>query len=1075
MMIKCDHCHHDNPDQAKFCNSCGVPLECTKHRIPAHKKAAERRQLTILFCDLVGSTPLSEHMDPEDYRQIILDYHDLVESVIQRFGGHVGNYLGDGLLVYFGYPEGLEDAPKVSIQAGLAMIKALKKSNEKWSQEGKPAIEMRIGIHTGLVVVDDHLALGETVNIAARLEGLAPPNGMVVSSQTHRLIQGWFVVKSIGKPVLKGISAPMEVFQILSESEAKSPLDIAKRRGLSPLVGRDKELQYLLDIWSKTKIEIAEPILVTGEAGIGKSRLVDALEHQVGSSSDSILMEARCSAYKIQTAFYPILELIKNELSTPEDDSDSEKKMAKLKQYLKDAAMDLDILMPLFAEYLSIHSENYPILDMSPFAKRQRIMEGFTELFLGLAKKQHLLLVFEDLHWADASTMEWLNNFFDHMPKQSVLVVGTARPGFQKNGLKHPGLRHIKLKRLSEKQMEEICLHLTHGKELPPAITEQITTKTEGVPLFVEELTKMILESDFLEEVPGGFKLAGSLSTISIPSTLQDSLLARLDKLTDVKEIVQVASVLGREFSRVILESVLPDKIEVMEKSIEKLLKADIFHHDEHRNSLVYRFKHALIRDTAYESLLKIKRQEWHHRIASVLEHQFPEILEEQPELLAHHFEESGHVEASVPLYLKAGQKASQKNATSEAIVHLEKGIELLGHIKNDTDRKNLELDLKLSLGGTFVVSHGFPHQKVKETFDEAREIARTMPLSPKLAMILFNLLSYYFNTENYSEQMKLTRYMLSLSSDPKQGYWFNLFATHLKGGYHLLKGEFDSVIPIYRRVLTIFDPTLSIPWEMTPSGYLEICSKSWLMICLQIMGCLEEADSICAELQQCTKNHSDSMTLYHVHTFPALYKLEIRKWHEAEVLLERYLPIVKAFGDPVFNLTAEVYYHIAKAYQGNREDFEKAQQLVNNCFDIGFRAFAVTMAPYIGELYLEDQQFEAALTWIEKFMNHVHKTGSHIKTSELLRIKGLALQALGKPDETIESYLQKALDLSGRQHAKTYELRAAISLAGLWQKRGLNEKASGLISKKLDWFDNDQHCLDIENAKRMIDSIKKI
>ncbi|WP_297707944.1 adenylate/guanylate cyclase domain-containing protein, partial [uncultured Eudoraea sp.] len=608
-MKVCHQCRHENPDQAKFCNTCGARLVISGGSEKwSAKNVAERRQLTILFCDLVDSTPLSEQMDPEDYRELILNYHQIAEEVITRYGGNVGNYLGDGLLVYFGYPEGMEDASKVGTQAGLAIIEAVNVANKRWVDEGKTAIKIRLGIHTGLVIVDDHLALGETVNIAARLEGLAPHNGLVVSPQTMSLIQGWFEVKSTGTHILKGISEPMEVFQVLKESGVKTRLDIAKGKGLSPLVGRENELTLLKKHWTQAKKGNGSSVLINGEAGIGKSRLVDTLEEYITRESDGLLLEARCSPYQSNSAFQPIIELIQNGLLQIEPKDDSENKLQKLELFLKQSNLDFELAMPLFAEFLSIASKEYSPPLMSPFAKRQKIMEGVTQALLCEARNRPLLLVVEDLHWADASTLEWLALFIEQLSTQTIFALYSTRPGFRPDWLGHSGVSQITLERLSSEDMAEICLHQTKGKELPKAILKQIAAKTEGVPLFVEELTKMVLESDLLVEEDEHFKLMGSVSSLAIPSTLKDSLLARLDRLSEVKEIVQIGSVLGREFTQAMLHALLPSEIRDLEESLSQLLDSEIFYKSHQGKQSVYQFKHALIQDAAYESLLKSRR-----------------------------------------------------------------------------------------------------------------------------------------------------------------------------------------------------------------------------------------------------------------------------------------------------------------------------------------------------------------------------------------------------------------------------------------------------------------------------------
>ena len=583
-MIKCPNCFHDNPLHAKFCMECGTKLntaESTKKQQSAPspiRREAERRQLTVMFCDLVGSTALSDRLDPEDYRQVILDYQKVAEKEIIRYSGYIAQYLGDGLLVYFGYPQGLEDAPKAGVRAGLGILEAVAQANQQWEAAGKTTIQVRIGIHTGIVVVDDLLALGDTTNIAARLEGLAPVNGLVISPPTLKLVQGWFAVKSIGEHQLKGIAQPMEIFKVLHESGARTRLDIAKGKGLSPLVGRDQEYQLLRQRWRVAKAGKGNLVLLNGEAGIGKSRLVDAVKEEIAREPDSWLTEIRCSAYHQNSVFHPIIELLENVVLQYEREESIESKLTKLEDFLLQSGLDLSIGMPLFAEFLSISSEKHPPPTISPIAKKQRIMEGITQGLLRRAAIQPVLLVIEDLHWADASTLEWLELFLEQLASASIFALASARPGFQAKWISHTEVTQITLQRLTAEKVNDICLHYTKGKALPREIIEQINAKTEGVPLFVEELTKMVLESDLLIENENQYVLKGPLPTLAIPSTLQDSLLARLDRLSAVKEVVQFGAVIGREFTFELLQAVMQQKEGELEVVLSQLVEAEILY-----------------------------------------------------------------------------------------------------------------------------------------------------------------------------------------------------------------------------------------------------------------------------------------------------------------------------------------------------------------------------------------------------------------------------------------------------------------------------------------------------------------
>ena len=1068
----CPHCHQENPDQAKFCLGCGTKISPLQKETGSESvDQGERRQMTLFFCDLVDSTPLSERMDPEDYRQMILDYHDVAEKVINLHGGKVGNYIGDGLLVYFGYPEGLENSAITAVQTAIAVIEALDEVRQRWEDpEANIYIKIRVGMHTGLVIVDDHLALGETVNLAARLEGLAPHNGIVVSPQTLDLIKGWFEVKSIGKKSLKGISEPVEVFEVTGETGARTRLDISKFKGLSPLVGREDELKRLRETWALAREGKGSSLMLLGEAGIGKSRLSDKLEAEIQRDPANLLLEARCSMHHTNSAFFPLLEVIETDILSIRASDENLQRISKLKRFFREHDMGGEEMIPLLAEYLGISSETYPPLHISPFAKRANIMAGISDVFLQLAGEKPLLLVIEDLHWADASTLEWLESFKAELADKTLFLLCTARPHPKGEPKKFPSIKTVDINRLDADNMKQICLHQTRGKRLPKEVLNKIVEKTEGVPLFVEELTKMVLESDRLQEKKDHYELIGPLSKMDIPSTLQDSLLARLDQLKDVKDIVQMGSVIGREFSMAMLAAALPEERKRLTDNIEKLLNAEIFQKAEKDNEPGYQFKHALIQDTAYRSMLRTRRRQMHQKVASVLIEEFNEVCETQPEQLAYHLTEGNQPDLAIPQWLKAGQLAKMTNASQESIAHLKKGLELLPELNDETARKNLELDLLLTLGGTYMVSHGFPHPLVKETFNTARDIAQTLEVSPKLALIQMGLLGYYFNTEDYASFDEIADRMMTQAEDPDSGYWFELIATHFKG-VALVRGNFADANRHFQHTTNMFDPSKPFRWELTPSGYLPFATKGWWMICLQAMGFNDQAKRISTEHLNSREEYrdSDSMTLYHIHTFPALYYLEAREWKTAQIIMERYLPIVRKFGDPVFILTAEVYYHLALSFQGQKPSFEKVVQMMDVCFEIGFKAFAVTMSSLVAEGYLNADDPGSALSWIEKILAHAEQTGTHFATAELNRLKGRSLKLLGKPDEIVEHQYKTACDQTRKQEARTFEIRAAMDLALLWNQKGQGKKARTLLKNSYEGFTEGFDSVDLVKAKSLL------
>ena len=648
---------------------------------------AERRQLTVLFCDLVDSTPLATQLDPEDLREVVRAYQDTCAKVIARFDGHIAQYLGDGLLVYFGYPRAHEDDAQRAVRAGLGIVEALGPLNTRLTQERGVQVAVRLGCHTGLVVVgevggstrQEHLALGETPNLAARLQGIAAPNTVVISGTTVPLLGGFFACQSLGTPLLRGLPQPLEVYRVLSESMARSRLEAAGSMGLTPLVGREQEVALLRERWAQVKDGVGQVVLLSGEAGIGKSRLMQVLKEHVAAEPQAWLTPCQCSPYHQNTALYPWIDLLERVALRFEREETAPQKLSKLEGFLVQYGLPLAEAVPLFASLLSLPlTADYTPLTLSPEQQKQKTMQAFLTILLRIAAQQPVLFVMEDLHWVDPSTLEFLSLLVDQGPTSRILAVLTFRPDFSPPWTGRSHLTQVMLPRLPRRQAAEMAGRVAHGKTLPAEVMEQMVARTDGVPLFVEELTKMVLESGLLQEREERYELTGPLPPLAIPTTLHDSLMARLDRLATVKALAQLGATLGREFSYALLHAVSPWDEATLQRGLHQLVAAEFLYQQGLPPEATYRFKHALIQETAYQSLLRSTRQQYHQHIAQVLEARFPESSETQPELLARHYTEAGLAEQAIGYWQRAGQQASDRSANLEAVSHFTTAIELL-------------------------------------------------------------------------------------------------------------------------------------------------------------------------------------------------------------------------------------------------------------------------------------------------------------------------------------------------------------------------------------------------------------
>lgn len=716
--MNCPACHYPNPPQAKFCMECGTKLQA--------KVQAERRQLTVLFCDLVGSTALSDKLDVEEYRQVILDYQEVAENVVVRYGGHIAQYLGDGLLVYFGYPKGLENAPKAAVNAGLEILEAVKEANQKWLEQGKQRIDIRIGIHTGLVVVDDFLAMGDTVNIAARLEGLAPVNGLLISSQTRKRVEGWFEMNSRGKERLKGIQEPMGIFHVLCDSGARSQFEAVKNKGLSPMLGREKEQSRLLQIWEETRNGRGKAVLLRGEAGIGKSRLLEYMKQVVAKEIDVLHLELYCNPFFQHTPFHPIIDLLERQILQFSKSESAETKRSKLTEVIRQANLDVSATIPLLADLLCVPLPSSSTrIDISSTEQKKRTIQTILDILWSQREKGYILLSIEDLHWADPSTLDWLDKFIEQLSARSVMMIGTTRPHFQPQWIEKGQIESLELNRLSSEDIERLSLYQTRGKALPEAVLTQIQSKTDGIPLFVEELSRMIVESDWMIEEDDHYSLSGVLGAIAIPSTIQDSLMARLDKLPTAKETIQMGAVIGCEFSFDLLNAASEKTEGELADELSQLVKAGLLYEKGTPPQVSYSFKHALIQETAYQSLLKSRRQQLHLRIAGLIETKFPQLFDSQPELLAHHLTKSGQSQKAITTWEAAARHANLCCTTQESIQHIEHALALLPDIPNPKKRKQQEYELLRYLSDIVPAVYGLDHPSVQELNHRLVELDR--------------------------------------------------------------------------------------------------------------------------------------------------------------------------------------------------------------------------------------------------------------------------------------------------------------------------------------------------------------
>jgi class 3 adenylate cyclase/predicted ATPase len=1071
------------PQPAQTPQQSVIPATPPLHAPPPEPRSpeAERRQLTVMFCDLVDSTRLSSQLDPEDYREVVRAYQRVCSEVITRFDGHVAQLLGDGLLVYFGYPQAHEDDAQRAVRTGLGILTAMGDLNQGLQQTKGIQLALRVGIHTGLVVVgamgeggrQEQLALGETPNVAARIQGLAASDTIATSEATYRLIQGYFECQDLGTQTLRGVAEPITVYQILRESGATSRLDVAQPRGLTPLVGREQEVGLLLERWEQVKAGHGHVVLLTGDAGIGKSRLVQMLKDHV-AQEPHVRWECRSIEYSQNSALYPMIDLFHRILQFHTEDT-AGAKLEKLEQALSQYRLPLEESVPLFAPLLAlpIPEDRYPPLALSPQRQRQQTLETIVAILLELAERQPVLFIIEDLHWTDPTTLELLNLVIEQIPTTSILAVLTCRPYFQPAWHHRSYLTEITVNRLSHAQVEQIVNRITYGKTFPQEVLQQIIAKTDGVPLFIEELTKAILESGSLKAVDDHYELTGSFSTFAIPATLQDSLMARLDRLVTAKGIAQIGATIGRQFSYGLLQAVSQVDEETLHKELRRLVESELLYQRGLPPQSTYVFKHALIQDTAYESLLKSARQQYHQRIAHVLEEQFPETTQTQPELLAHHCTEAGLTEQAVHYWYRAGQKAIERSAHVEAISHLTKGLALLKTLPETPQRLQREVDMHIALGASLNTTKSAAAPEVRETYTRARQLCERLEDPHQLFPILRGLWNYYNVRAEYQMAHALGEQLLTLAQQAQDAAM--LIVAHRALGatlYHL--GAVASAYTHFTQGIALYDPKQH---RASVFLYGEDAGMICHIFAARALWSLGYPDQGLARSQEAVilaQHIAHPLSLDCALGEAALFHQYCREGQATQECAEATISLATEQGFPFWRARGAVLRGWALAQQGQTQ--EGIAQITQGLMtyratgaEINRSYFLALLADVHGTIGEPD----TGLTALAEALTLADTTGERWYESEIYRLKGaLLLQQSSDHYAEAESCFHHALEIARHQQAKSFELRTATSLARLWKQQGKRQEAHDLLAPVYNWFTEGFDTADLKDAKALLDAL---
>ena len=1074
----CPACGAANPLDHNFCKQCGRGLRDGPSRpVDPDAKAdeMERRQLTVMFCDLVGSTALAVRLDPEELHEVVREYQQVCSQRIGEDEGHVAQYLGDGLLVYFGFPRAHEDAARRAVRAGLGVLDAVGRLSATLQAERGISLAVRVGIHTGPVVVGrvgdatrhEELAIGETPNLAARIQTLADPDTVVISAATHRLVRRAFACEPLGAQLLRGASQPIDLYRVVAEAPAERAGGLGEQVEFTPQVGREQENGLVLERWELVKDGIGQVVVLVGEAGIGKSRLVHVMREQLAEEGHTAL-ECRCSPYAQRSALYPITELLERLLQLRREDV-AKDRLAKVEAALDRHRLSVAEMIPALAPLLSLpDDERYPPLALPPPGRRQKSLEAVLRLFLAAATERPVLLIVEDLHWIDPSTLELLGLLVEQAPAARLFALLTCRPEFALPWPPRSQMTQVTLNRFTRRHTEVMVDRVTGGKPLPPEVLAQIVAKTDGVPLFVEELTKTVLESGVLRDAGDRYELAGPLQSPAIPATLQDSLMARLDRLGAAKAVAQMGAVLGRQFSYELLQAVSPFDEPALREGLERLLEAELLHKRGMAAPVTYAFKHGLIQDVAYQSLLRSTRQRYHRRTAEVLEERFPEAAQSQPELVAHHFTEGGLSEQAVVHWRRAGRRAIERSAGVEAIGHLDRALELLKSQPDGVERQRSELELQTTLGSVLMAVKGYAASEVEAAYARARTLCEQLDESSQLFTVLRGLWGFHVVRADLRTAYELGEQCLALAHrapTPAAVIW-----AHYQLGmtlFHL--GELASARHHLEQSLAAYDRERRR--TARPLQDPGVSCLSYTAMVSSLLGYPDRARAASREAIGLAEKLSHPFSLAYALTIGASAAQVCQDVAETRARAEAANALAREHGIPYFWAYGPILRGWALSAQGKGDEAIAEQQR-------GAAAYRETGAeiarPYflsmLADSYRRQGRTDEGLASVETARGLVDRTGERWIEAELYRLKGELLCAAAPADRApAEYHLVRALELARSREERLLELRAAISLATFWQARRRGEEGHRLVAEIYGRFTEGFDSGDLKAAEALL------
>jgi class 3 adenylate cyclase/predicted ATPase len=1042
----------------------------------AAAETAERRQVTVMFSDLVGSTALSARMDPEDLRELISAYQKCVAATVRRFGGFVAQYLGDGVLVYFGYPEAHEDDAERTVRAGLEVIAAV------IALKTPASLQTRVGIATGMVVVGDLTGeaqergiVGETPNLAARLQGIAEPNTVVIGESTRKLLGDLFELEELGTKDLRGITRPVRVWVALRASTVESRFEALHPSGLTALVGREEETELLLRRWSRAKSGQGQVVLISGEAGIGKSRLTADLLERLAPETHTRLRYF-CSPQHTDSAFYPIIVQMERGAELVHDDT-AQQKLDKLDALLAQTSTST-LNTALFAELLSLPNDGrYPALELTPQQRRQKTLDALTAQAEALSRLKPVLMIFEDAHWADPTSLEAFGRVVDRLRALRVLLLVTFRPEFDAPWIGRPDVTALIISRLAEHESGAMIDRIVGNRFLPASIRQDIIERSDGIPLFVEEMTKAVLEAG--SETAAERTVAKVPSPVlAVPASLHASLMARLDRLgSPAKELVQIAAAIGREFSYSLLASVARQPEPQMASALDRLVAAGLLFQRGELPHATYLFKHALVQDAAYGTLLREPRRALHARIAETIESEFAESTESRPELLARHWTEAGVIQRAASLWGEAGQRSLARSALVEAAEQLTRALDQVAMLPGTPIVRSEQIKLQLALVNALMHVKGYAAPEPKAAVEQARQFierAEALGERPEDPLLLFSVLYGVWAANYVAFNGDVTRELASqfLALAEQRGDTVPLMIGHrLMGNSLMLTGDIAEGRAHYNQAFALYNPVKHRPLATRFGQDVGVSIFVYRALAQWMLGYPETALADADHALEDARESGHAGTLMYAQFHTSLTNILCAKHAAANAQSNEVIRLADEKGAALWKALGTMQKGCVLAMSGNAADaIMMFTSGIATYRSTGSRVYLPIFLSHLSRAHAELGQFDDAWRCIVEAMTAMETTKERWYEAEINRIAGeIALKLVQLDSSRAEAYFERALAVARAQQAKSWELRAAMSMARLWRDQGRQDEARDLLASVYGWFSEGFDTSDLKQAKALL------